>query len=55
MEKDESINNVKDAYLKLHLLSQKLAEPNSINLDGIFNALPNIAWTNHGPMDPMVM
>ena len=53
LEKDESIKNVKDAYLKLHLLSKKLVKPNSINLDGIFAALPNVAWTNHGPMDPM--
>lgn len=53
LEKDESIKNVKDAYLKLHLLSKKLVKPNSINLDGIFAALPNVAWTNHGPMDPI--
>ena len=53
LEKDESIKDVKDAYLKLHLLSKKLVKPNSINLDGIFSALPNVAWTNHGPMDPM--
>ena len=52
IEKDDPINNVKDAYLKLHLISQRLAEPNSLNLEGIFNALPNVAWTNHGPMDP---
>ena len=53
LEKDESIKDVKDAYLKLHLLSKKLVKPNSINLEGIFDALPNVAWTNHGPMDPM--
>lgn len=52
LEKDESIKNVKDAYLKLYLLSLKWVKPNSINLDGIFSGLPNVAWTNHGPMDP---
>ena len=52
IEKDEPIRTIEDAYLKLYLLSQKHAKPNSINLDGIFNALPNVAWTNHGPMDP---
>ena len=52
IEKDDAVNDVKDAYLKLHLISQRLAEPNSLNLEGIFNALPNVAWTNHGPMDP---
>ncbi|MDO5699398.1 MAG: 2,3,4,5-tetrahydropyridine-2,6-dicarboxylate N-succinyltransferase [Dermatophilus congolensis] len=40
-----------DAYLRLHLLSHCLVEPNSINLDGIFGALPNVVWTNHGPCD----
>ncbi len=38
-----------DAYLRLHLLSHRLALPNTINLDGIFGALPNVVWTNHGP------
>ena len=38
-----------DAYLRLHLLSHRLAQPNSINVDGIFGALANVVWTNHGP------
>ena len=38
-----------DAYLRLHLLSARLVTPNSINLDGIFGALPNVVWTNFGP------
>ena len=38
-----------DAYLRLHLLSHRLVAPNSINLDGIFGTLANVAWTNHGP------
>ena len=38
-----------DAYLRLHLLSTRLAAPNTINLDGIFASLPNVVWTNHGP------
>jgi 2,3,4,5-tetrahydropyridine-2,6-dicarboxylate N-succinyltransferase len=38
-----------DAYLRLHLLSHRLVTPNSINLDGIFGTLANVAWTNHGP------
>jgi 2,3,4,5-tetrahydropyridine-2,6-dicarboxylate N-succinyltransferase len=38
-----------DAYLRLHLLSHRLAEPNSINLDGVFAVLPNVVWTNQGP------
>ncbi|MDD6461338.1 MAG: 2,3,4,5-tetrahydropyridine-2,6-dicarboxylate N-succinyltransferase [Bifidobacteriaceae bacterium] len=38
-----------DAYLRLHLLSMRLAKPNTINLDGIFVVLANVVWTNYGP------
>lgn len=38
-----------DAYLRLHLLSHRLVEPNSINLDGIQSRLPVVAWTSAGP------
>ncbi|MBX0300194.1 2,3,4,5-tetrahydropyridine-2,6-dicarboxylate N-succinyltransferase [Cryobacterium sp. 1639] len=41
-----------DAYLRLHLLSHLLVKPNSINLDGIFAHLPNVVWTNAGPVLP---
>jgi 2,3,4,5-tetrahydropyridine-2-carboxylate N-succinyltransferase len=38
-----------DAYLRLHLLSWRLARPNEINLEGIFGVLPNLVWTSAGP------
>jgi 2,3,4,5-tetrahydropyridine-2-carboxylate N-succinyltransferase len=38
-----------DAYLRLHLLSQRKAKPNTLNLDGIFGVLTNVVWTNYGP------
>lgn len=41
-----------DAYLRLHALSHRLAQPNTVNLDGIFGHLPNVAWTNAGPVHP---
>lgn len=41
-----------DAYLRLHLLSHLLAEPNTLNLDGVFAHLPIVAWTNAGPVHP---
>ncbi len=41
--------DVSDAYLRLHLLSHRLVEPRSINLDGIFGVLPNVVWTSAGP------
>jgi len=39
-----------DAYLRLHLLSHRLVRPNTVNLDGIFKVLPNVAWTSLGPV-----
>ena len=44
------IEKVSDAYFKLHLLSNKFVLPNSINLNGLFECLPNVAWTNKGPI-----
>ncbi len=38
-----------DVYLRLHLLSHRLMKPRTINLDGIFGLLTNVAWTNLGP------
>lgn len=49
---DAAPASTEDAYLRLHLLSHCLVRPNSINLDGIFGKLPNIAWTSAGPMLP---
>ena len=39
-----------DVYLRLHLLSNRLCTPRSINLDGVFGLLANVAWTNLGPV-----
>jgi 2,3,4,5-tetrahydropyridine-2-carboxylate N-succinyltransferase len=39
-----------DVYLRLHLLSHRLATPRSINLDGTFGLLPTVAWTDLGPV-----
>ena len=44
-----------DAYLRLHLLSHRLIRPHEANLDGIFGLLPNVAWTNAGPVDPAAL
>jgi len=48
----EPIADASDAYLRLHLLSHRLAVPNSLNLDGIFGRLANVAWTSAGPCPP---
>ena len=39
-----------DAYLRLHLLSHRLVAPRTINLDGLFGLLTNVAWTSLGPV-----
>jgi 2,3,4,5-tetrahydropyridine-2-carboxylate N-succinyltransferase len=50
LEDDGPLTSTAATYLKLHLLSHRLALPNSQNLDGIFANLPNVAWTSDGPM-----
>lgn len=42
--------DVADAYLRLHLLSHRLVQPRTINVEGIFGVLPNVAWTSLGPV-----
>lgn len=39
-----------DVYLRLHLLSNRHAQPNTLNLEGIFGYLTNVAWTDLGPV-----
>ena len=39
-----------DAYLRLHVLSHRLMAPRTINLDGLFGLLTNVAWTSLGPV-----
>jgi 2,3,4,5-tetrahydropyridine-2,6-dicarboxylate N-succinyltransferase len=41
-----------DAYLRLHLLSGRAIRPHQANLDGVFGALTNAAWTSAGPCPP---
>lgn len=49
---DEPATSTEDAYLRLHLLSECAMQPNTINLEGIFGLLPNVAWTSAGPVLP---
>jgi 2,3,4,5-tetrahydropyridine-2-carboxylate N-succinyltransferase len=46
---DAAPTDTADAYLRLHLLSHRLVQPRTINLDGIFASLPNVVWTSAGP------
>jgi len=47
---DSAPADAADAYLRLHLLSHRLVAPRTINLDGIFGLLTNVAWTSLGPV-----
>ncbi len=47
---DEPPASASDAYLRLHLLSHRLAAPRTMNMTGTFGALTNVAWTNLGPV-----
>ena len=49
---DEAIEDIPTAWLKLYLLSLRYFKPNELNLDNIFSVLPNLAWTNKGPIRP---
>ena len=40
-----------DAYLRLQLCSHRLAAPGTLNFDGVFGVLSNVAWTDAGPCD----
>jgi 2,3,4,5-tetrahydropyridine-2-carboxylate N-succinyltransferase len=48
---DTPVQSTVEAYFKLQLLSHRLALPNTLNLDGIFAQLPNVAWTSDGAID----
>jgi 2,3,4,5-tetrahydropyridine-2-carboxylate N-succinyltransferase len=49
---EKPIKDLVDAYLRLHLLSYKFVLPNSISLEGLFEILPNVVWTNYGAVSP---
>jgi 2,3,4,5-tetrahydropyridine-2-carboxylate N-succinyltransferase len=52
IETDAAPASTSDAYLRLHLLSHLLVQPNEVNLDGIFAHLPIVVFTTAGPMHP---
>jgi len=40
-----------EASLRLHLLSHRLVAPHGLAVDGVFGLLPNVAWTDRGPLE----
>lgn len=41
-----------DGYLRLHTLSWRIAKPNTVCLEGLFDKLNLVAWTTRGACDP---
>ncbi len=48
----EEVKNIEEAYFKLHLLSARKLKPHQANLGNLFKTLPNLAWSNQGPILP---
>ncbi len=48
----EKPTDAHDAYLRLHLLSNRKVKPHAQNLDGLFGLLSNVVWTNVGAYSP---
>lgn len=48
---DEKTQSLQVAYAKLHALSKGYAPLRSLNLDGIFGLLPNLAWSGNKPYE----
>jgi 2,3,4,5-tetrahydropyridine-2-carboxylate N-succinyltransferase len=46
---DQPPAGASDMYLRLHLLSARLAEPRSINIEGWAGKLATVVWTSVGP------
>lgn len=51
LESDSKPASVAEAFLKLQLISHRLVKPHSVNLEGMFGLLHNIAWTSEGAID----
>ena len=50
IDTDAAPTSATDVYLRLHLLSHRICLPRTINLDGAFGFLANVAWTSIGPV-----
>jgi 2,3,4,5-tetrahydropyridine-2-carboxylate N-succinyltransferase len=50
IDTDAAPTSATDVYLRLHLLSHRICLPRTINLDGAFGLLANVAWTSIGPV-----
>lgn len=47
---DQPPTTVPEIYLKLQLISHRLCRPHQLNLSNLYSLLPNVAWTNLGPI-----
>lgn len=51
MFEDQPVTSAEVAYLKLTALSQGLVEIRSLNMNGVFGSLTNVAWTKGQPLE----
>jgi len=51
-ELQEAVSSLEDAHFRLALMTRLYKEPNSMNLDEMFDVLPNLMWTNEDPFTP---
>lgn len=51
-DKGSPIQTIEETYFKLHCTSKRYLKPSEVCLDRIFSVLPNLAWTNRGPILP---
>ena len=51
LRENSAPSSIPEAFLKLHLISHRLAIPHELNLEGIFGILKNLAWTSQGAVD----
>lgn len=51
VDADSAPASVEDIFLRLHALSWRMFKPNKVNLEGMFEKMRMIAWTNHGSCD----
>ncbi|NMW60303.1 2,3,4,5-tetrahydropyridine-2,6-dicarboxylate N-succinyltransferase [Mobiluncus mulieris] len=50
---ESDVTNPRDGFLRLHVLSKRLAKPNTVCLEGLSHQLNLVMWTNHGACDPV--
>ena len=51
LAEDTLPTTIEEVYLKLSLISHLMVKPRELNVDNVFDILPNVAWTSDGPIE----